>query len=151
MNNATAWWIRASDGDIQPVLKHDLWLKNLANLKRWNLEHLQPVLNKFTCNQEDEIRIIGLQAGLIRVRETNGEYSVQFAASKTQLMHYLQVILISLNPMMGPLSIVRLGNLHEDCAGSIRMSWTTFEIKMKSLSPTGSIDGLWNNLFDEVK
>jgi hypothetical protein len=148
LNIATAWWIRASDGAIEPVLKHDLWLRNYQNLRRWNLEHLFMEISNLKCSQEDEIRMIGIRVGLIRVRETNGEYSVQFAASKIQLMHYLQVILISLNPMMGPLSIVRLGNLHEECVGSIRMSWTIFEIKMKTLSPT---DGLWNELFDEVR
>lgn len=140
MHNATAWWIRASDGAIEPVLKHDLWIRNAENLKKWNLQHLQTVLSALTCNQEDEIRTVGLKAGLIRVRETNGEYSVQLFASKDQLRHYLQVIFSSLSPMVGPLTIVRIGNLHDDYQERVRMTWADFETKIESGLPVMKIE-----------
>jgi len=47
---ASAWWIRASDGAMEPVTKHDLWLKNPKNLKKWGLEALNTHLERLTSS-----------------------------------------------------------------------------------------------------
>ena len=77
-HSASAWWIRASDGAMEPVTKHDLWLKNPKNLKKWGLEALNPYIERLTANEENAIRMIGIQAGLIRVRNytLQGRYSI---------------------------------------------------------------------------
>lgn len=86
------YWIRAKDGDIDRVTKHEQWLKNKWNLKKWDLEPLGPELakyNEFNKAHVDEIRMIGLRAGLIRVRENMGTISIQFWAPRQKVSDYL--------------------------------------------------------------
>jgi len=60
--SANAWWIRSSDGAMEPVTKHDLWLKNPEKLKKWGLEALNPYIERLASKEEDAIRMIGIQA-----------------------------------------------------------------------------------------
>lgn len=131
---ATAWWIRASDGAIEPVIKHDLWLKNHKNLEKWGLESLIPTLDRLTANQEDEIRMIGLQAGLIRVRNyaKEGTFSVQFSAPRSRIRRYLEIVHKAIEPYVGGMTNISIGNLNPSAHESINVKWFDFDKAIRS-------------------
>lgn len=75
------YWIRAKDGKTQQVTRHEKWLKNDQNLETFDLLDYKPLLDEYSAfnpQHQDEIRLIGMKAGLVRVRDNAGTISVQF-------------------------------------------------------------------------
>ena len=75
------YWIRAKDGKIDQVSRHEQWLKDDKNLQSFDLLDYKPLLDEYQASNpqhQDEIRLIGMKAGLVRVRDNAGTISIQF-------------------------------------------------------------------------
>lgn len=84
------YWIQGSTGKIAKVDRHERWLMNKKNLQFFGLENLASVLSEFNPEtDQDEIRVVGMQAGLIRTRDNQGTISIQFYAPRGKVSDYL--------------------------------------------------------------
>lgn len=68
------YWIAPKTGQSYPVTRHQDWI--LENAAVWGLQ--AAVLGLNAERDEDLIRLLGCQAGLVRVRDYGPRMSVQF-------------------------------------------------------------------------
>ena len=136
MAQGNGYWINGRTGQYAKVTRHEQWLKDEKNLTAFGLTDLIPVLapyNAFNPQQTDEIRMIGLRAGLIRIRDNKGTIAVQFSAPRGRVSDYLFHVLTCLEKEHEWGSQVWLNNLQY--SESVVVPWQEFVKKVTAGEP----------------
>jgi len=128
------YWISGKTGKCAKVSRHELWLKDTKNLGYFGLEALAPVLDELNVHRDvDEIRMTGLKAGLVRVRDNNGVFSIQFWAPRGSVSRFLQNTLEALTNINEQGYMVWVNNLFY--SDSKTLPWQEFERAVSAGEP----------------
>ena len=94
MPSGPGFWLDRRSGVLHEVATHNDWLLDPNNQKKVVLGPTEVgVLNSLDPVKEiDEIRVIGCQAGLIRIRDYGNRVSVQFHAPPVEVEQLLQLV-----------------------------------------------------------
>lgn len=81
------YWLDWRTGHFDEVYRHDIWLCTPANTERFNVpgEIIADLASLHPFKDEDEIRILGLKAGLVRMRDQGSYFAVEFSAQPADL------------------------------------------------------------------
>ena len=94
MNAGRGYWLDAKNGALYRVTTHNDWLLNLRNQEKVRLTPKQVEVLGFLdpVKEIDEIRMVGVMAGLVRLRDYRNRLSVQFYAPESEVNAVLQAI-----------------------------------------------------------
>ena len=85
MPTGKGFWLDPKTGQLHRVTTHNDWLLDARNQEKAGLSPAQvQVLNLLAPSAEDEIRMVGVMAGLIRLRDYCRHVSVQFYCQADQ-------------------------------------------------------------------
>ena len=93
------YWLRPDTGEcVQVATTHDEWLQNQKNAEDLGLlpEACKEIMG-YAPTAVDEIRLVGVRHGLVRIREHKRHVSVQFWAELNCLNSVLQAVVKALN------------------------------------------------------
>lgn len=90
MPSGPGYWLNPETGQSFRVTTHDEWLKDPNRGYRLPDEAEQELLN---LTDIDEIRIVGVKAGLIRLRKQKNYFSVQFFTDEGHVRFFLKAVL----------------------------------------------------------
>jgi len=95
-------WLNPTTGRCEQVTTHNDWIRNAANAKSLGLpDSLYRQIMLLPDSAVDEIRILALHGGLVRIRQQTHYTSVQFWASGNQVEAILQAVLRALEELIG--------------------------------------------------
>ena len=133
------YWLDPDNGKAWPVSRHEEWLSHPENLKAVNLnQRWIDALAKLDVNKPEDtetMRMVGCQAGLIRVRDYNNRLSIQFYAPRSRVKDYLWAVMQALPKLMGRAHehYLSINNLYDNASADI---WSgDFKQKMKDDEP----------------
>jgi hypothetical protein len=137
MHSGPGYWLAPDTGSVYQVeTTHDSWLLASANQQTVGLTPSESrVLNSLDPQRDfDEIRMVGVWAGLIRIRDRHRNLTFQFDAPPSRVQAVLRAIAESLPKLFnGVEHFMLLHNLHDDAHAAI---WTTeFLRKLDSGEP----------------
>ena len=94
MPTGPGFWLDPSNGVLHRVVTHNDWLLDPKNQAKVGLTPKQVrVLESLDAVREiDEIRMVGVMSGLIRIRDYGNRVSVQFHASPPEVGQLLQSV-----------------------------------------------------------
>lgn len=130
------FWIDPDTNKVYNVSRHETWLRDKVNQRAVGLpqnvcdaiDSLDPV------TKQDEIRLLGLRAGLIRVRDYNSRLSVQFFAPRSQVRDRMWTVLEVLPQLFsGASHYLTIHNMYDDSSAEIETG--EFKRKMKDDEP----------------
>lgn len=88
------YWLEWRTGRFDEVYRHDLWLCTPENAKRFNVP--PPIIAELSklhpFKDEDQIRILGLKAGLVRLRDQGNYFAVEFSAQPHEIGDVLRAV-----------------------------------------------------------
>jgi hypothetical protein len=122
------YWLNPANKKSIAVTRHELAMRDAAALVELDVaSHVIDAaqrISPYTREGVDELRIIGIRSGLIRVRDQGSYISVQFEApteAKTELLDFVRGFFES-NDLWRP--YVRVGNLRTN--SEVTYSWQEF-------------------------
>jgi len=90
-------WLNPTTGQCEQVTTHDGWIRDEKNADSIGLpDHLYRQIMLLPESAVDEIRILALRGGLVRIRQHKRYTSVQFRATADQATEVLQAVLRAL-------------------------------------------------------
>ena len=92
------YWLNPSTGKcVQVATTHNDWLRNRENVASIGLPpSAYDEVMRFSPTQEDQIRLVAIRCGLVRIREHPRYTSVQFSAESHQEKPVLQAVFTAL-------------------------------------------------------
>ena len=108
------YWLNPNTGKcVRVETTHDVWVRDRANAENLGLpEAAYDAIMKFPETAIDEIRIVALDWGLVRIREHPRYTSVQFSARPFQVKAILRAVVVALvNLKMHPDTMLKVDNL----------------------------------------
>lgn len=142
------FWLDPDDNTMYPVAKfrdrHEWWLLDADNQRKVNLrpntiaaldELKAKAMEPGTAVPADEIRLIGVKAGLIRIRDFRNNIVVQFHARRGRVRDVLWSVFLGMDKVMSPSKFaeVVIHNLHDN--DSNRLSWSQFQSRLVNDEP----------------
>jgi hypothetical protein len=140
------YWLDPNSLDMWPVSTHDSWLLDPANQDKARLDasDINYLKQLDRRRHKDEIRMVGIKKGLVRIRDYGNQTTVQFSADKN-LSNLLWSIYLGLREInLNRNSTIGIHNLRDN--DTIKISFAEFESKLKNDEPimsslvTSSID-----------
>jgi len=126
MKSGPGYWLAPDTGSVYQVeTTHDAWLLASANQQIVGLTSNEiRVLNSLDPVREiDEIRMVGVRAGLIRIRDRHRNLTFQFDAPPSRVQAVLRAIAESLPKLFNGMEhFMLLHNLRDDAHAAV---WTT--------------------------
>jgi len=125
MPSGPGYWLVPSDGTLHTVVTHNDWLLDPANQAKVGLTQKQARVLKSLdpVTEIDEIRMVGVLAGLIRIRDRHRNLTMQFYAPPSGVRAVLRAIADALPKLFhGADHYLLLHNLQDDSHASV---WTT--------------------------
>ena len=119
------YWLDPRSGALHHVTTHNDWLLVPENQKKAGLGPTEVgVLNSLDPVQEiDEIRMVGVMAGLIRIRDYLNRVSVQFWESGLEVGNVLQAVVATIPAVSGDrFPFLTIQNLRDDSTARIHVS-----------------------------
>jgi hypothetical protein len=93
-------WLNSATGECARVTTHDGWIRDEKNAASIGLpDHLYRQIMLLPDSAVDEIRILALKGGLVRIRQHKRYTSVQFWAAVDKVVAILQAILRALEEL----------------------------------------------------
>jgi hypothetical protein len=88
------YWLDWRTGQFDEVYRHDLWLCTPANGQRFGLPAttIDQLVGLHPFKDEDEIRMLGLKAGLVRMRDQGNYFACEFAAEPHEVGDLLRAV-----------------------------------------------------------
>ena len=88
------YWLDWRTSQFDQVFRHDLWLCTPENAERFNVpaEIIAKLTKLHPFKDEDAIRILGLQAGLVRMRDQGNYFAVEFSAEPADVPAVLRAV-----------------------------------------------------------
>lgn len=142
------FWLDPDDNAVYPVdayrNRHEWWLLDADNQRKVNLrQNTIDALNKLKVQADDaitnggavpadEIRMIGLRAGMIRVRDWRNNIVVQFHASRSRVRNVLWSIFMGLDKALSPHPNAEIVIDNIATNDSVRLSFKQFQKKLVS-------------------
>lgn len=118
MESGPGYWLDPRDGEVYEVDTHNDWLLRSENQQQLELpSRYIEVLNSLDPIREiDEIRMVGVMFGIIRVRDYHRHLSIQFfSSSKERVSANLDTIIDALPQLMpGQEHYLVIHNLADD-------------------------------------
>ena len=92
------YWLNPNTGKcVEVATTHNEWLRNRQNVGSIGLpESAYEEVMRFSPTQEDQIRLVAIRSGLVRIREHPRYVSVQYAAESDQEKPVLQAVFTAL-------------------------------------------------------
>lgn len=92
------FWLDPDTNKAYPVTRHELWLADPENLRKCRIApQWVDALSKLNPETDAEkMKLIGVQSGMIRVRDYNNRLSVQFYAPRSRVKDVLWSVCIAL-------------------------------------------------------
>ena len=94
MPRSYGYWLNPQSGEAFSVTRHQDWI--LEHASDWGLQ--QAVQGLDADRDEDQIRLLGCQAGLVRVRDYGLRMSVQFWAEDPAKVRQVQQAVFAFLP-----------------------------------------------------
>jgi len=136
------FWLDPNDNKMYSVSafrnRHEWWLLDAGNQKAVNLRpNTIAALDALKVKAEgpgaipaDEIRLIGVKAGLIRIRYFHNNIVVQFHASRSRVRNVLWSIFMGMDKAMSPSKFAQV-DIHNLVGNdTARVSWSEFQKKL---------------------
>lgn len=122
MQSGPGYWLDPRDGEVYEVDTHNDWILRPENQQKIGLpaRHVE-VLNSLDSVREiDEIRMVGVMFGLIRVRDYHKHLSIQFFALQGKVLSALNTIDNALPKLIpGREHYLMLHNLTDDSSAKL--------------------------------
>lgn len=141
------FWLDPDDNTMYSVSafrnRHEWWLLDGDNQKRVHLPtHFIDALAKLRKQAEgpgpipaDKIRLIGTDAGLVRIRDFLNSISIQFSADRSRVRNILWSISIGVEKALKPGKFSELVIQNLKLNDDIRISWKEFKKRLVSDEP----------------
>jgi len=116
------FWLQPETGEVWRVSRHEYWPMDAANQRaaKFSPDVVQALSLLNVATDSDPIRIIGVQAGLVRVRDYDNRLSIQFHAPPERVPGVLRSIAVALPKLFtGVEHFLTLHNLRDDTAAEI--------------------------------
>jgi hypothetical protein len=99
--SGAGYWLEPNTGRLVKVeTTHDQWIREENNARTMGVpEPVYQEIMTFPPEAVDEIRLLALHSGLVRMREHRRHLSIQFAAERPRLPSVLKAITIALNDL----------------------------------------------------
>ena len=108
------YWLNPNNDKCLQVTTHDAWIQEPQNAKAIGLpDYVYQDIAKLQASDVDEIRMLAIHAGLVRIRDYGNYTAVQFAADPQRVPIVLWSILVVLKGelKMHPYTELRIDNL----------------------------------------
>ena len=109
----SGYWLNCNDRRLVEVESHDVWIRNKENADSIGiLKWLYDKIMQYPSSAVDEIRLLALYGGLVRIREHPRYTSIQFANYHPhQIQYTLTCVLETLIDLeVHPDTIIRMDN-----------------------------------------
>lgn len=124
MPSGPGYWLDPRSGTLHEVTTHNDWLLVPENQAKVGLSAREIcVLNGLDpLHAIDEIRMVGVIAGLIRIRDYLNRISVQFFASENDTTDVLEAVATAIPGVTGtPFPFLTIQNLYNDSTAHIEL------------------------------
>jgi hypothetical protein len=107
------YWLKPDDGKCVKITTHDAWVRDAKNAEDLGIPaDVYAEIMRYPEDAQDEIRILALRCGLVRVRENKWDTSVQFWAAANRVESVLRAIVTALHSVsLHPDTRLIIGNL----------------------------------------
>jgi hypothetical protein len=108
------YWLNPDTGQcVRVATTHDEWVRNEANAEGIGLSQAaHQKIMQYPPTAIDEIRMVAVQAGLVRIREHERYTSVQFAAQPDRVTPILRAVVVALTELeVHPDTVLKIDNL----------------------------------------
>ena len=108
------YWLNPNNDKCLQVTTHDAWIQNPQNAAAIGLpDYIYQDIAKLQPQNVDEIRMLAIHGGLVRIRDYGNSTAIQFAADPQQVPTILWSILVALKGelKMHPYTELRIDNL----------------------------------------
>jgi len=124
------YWLNYKDGHLVQVDSHDMWISNRENAHSIGINEW--IYDKITNSSDiDEIRLLALYNGLVRIREYPRYTSIQFVCDLHRNQHVLKAISETLSDLkIHPDTIICMENF--STGQSLETSVGTFQDELTS-------------------
>ena len=118
------YWLNPNTGKCVRITTHDEWVRDWANAQSIGLpKAAYDAIMKHPPTAVDEIRIVAIESGLVRIREHPRYTSVQFSAHAHQIKQVLQAIIVALTELkMHPDTTLVIDNLLLNYSASLSVA-----------------------------
>jgi len=94
------YWLNPATNIYKQVTTHDDWIKNHANASEIGLpDDAWEQINRLPYSAVDEIRILAVEGGLVRIRDHRAYISVQFHVDQGRVRDVLWSVLTALEEL----------------------------------------------------
>jgi hypothetical protein len=124
MPTGPGFWLDPRTGALHRVTTHNDWLLVPENQKKAGLGPTKVgVLNSLDPVREiDEIRMVGVRAGLIRIRDYLNRVSIQFCATGPEVGEVLQAVVATMPAVSSDkFAFLTIQNLRDDSTARIHL------------------------------
>ena len=91
------YWLKP-DGECVEITTHNDWVRNQRNAENLGLPpEAYAEIMQYPATAIDEIRLVGVRHGLVRIREHKRHISVQFMAEANRVEMVLRAVVKALN------------------------------------------------------
>lgn len=124
MPSGRGYWLDRRNGALHEVTTHNDWLLDPENQAEVGLSPGQiRILEKLDPVREiDEIRMVGVIAGLIRIRDNLNRISVQFYSPQPDVADVLEAVTKAIPDVTStPFPFLTIQNLYDDSTARIEL------------------------------
>lgn len=128
----TGYWLNPSSGEAELASAHEDWIKQKASdpaqAAHWGIPQ-----SALELTDADELRLLGIKAGLVRIRIVRSDFTAQFAVERYKVRNVLWALQTFIEKHSIRPYYMRLNNLqYNDWA---EMEYKTFAEKLKMDEP----------------
>ena len=146
------YWLNPNNDKCLQVTTHDAWIQNAQNAAAIGLpDYVYQDIAKLQPQDQDEIRMLAIHAGLVRIRDYGNYTAVQFAADPQRVPTILWSILVTLKGelKMHPYTDLKIDNLK--MKDSVTINIADLQSRLENDQPvlrSESIEGIHDIPFD---
>jgi len=125
MPTGPGFWLDPRNGALHRVTTHNDWLLDPENQKKVGLttKQIEVLATLDPAKEIDEIRMIGVMSGLIRIRDYGNRVSVQFYAPPAESEQSLRAAVKAMPTVSSDKHpFLTIQNLHDDSTARIHLS-----------------------------